>query len=105
MRTPALLCLAIGLSGCAESDPCTDDIGAWVMAKSFVEDRLKSPSSAKFPWYSEDRVTRLDECAFLVEGYVDAQNSFGATIRTDFLLRLKYMRGSDSYRLENLQME
>ena len=36
-----------------------DDISAFVMSQSFVEDRLVSPSTAKFPYITDAKVTKL----------------------------------------------
>lgn len=44
---------------------------------------LKSPSTAKFPSNDEWRVGKQDGKT-IVQGYVDSQNSFGATIRSEF---------------------
>jgi len=67
-----------------------DKIEAWVMAKEFVKDRLKAPRTAKWPWASTDQlVTYLGNREYLVDAYVDAQNSFGALIRTYFTCRLR----------------
>jgi len=47
-----------------------------------VESSLKSPSTARFSSSVSGHNTKEDN--FLVEGTVDAQNSFGATVRSSF---------------------
>jgi hypothetical protein len=47
-----------------------------------VESSLKSPSTARFSSSVSGHNTKEDN--FLVEGTVDAQNSFGATVRNSF---------------------
>ena len=54
---------------------------AWVCAIKYVEDNLKSPSTAKFCKYTDATVMRVGEDEYIIHGYVDAQNSFGATVR------------------------
>lgn len=101
-----VLLLLLGVAACGEGpDPCEDRTGAWVMATMFVKDRLRSPKSASFPGYRENRVTLLEQCAFLVDGYVDADNALGTSVRSNFLARIVYIRNSNSYRLEDLRME
>ena len=82
-------------------------IEAWVMAQQFVEDNLKSPGSADFGGVfndyqdPDDVVTDLGGGKFRVTAWVDAQNSFGATIRTAFVCELEYA-GNDRWRLTDL---
>lgn len=57
----------------------------WVLAQEVVLEHLKSPSTAKFPTYNNNDIEYLySGNTYTVFGYVDAQNSFGATIRTNF---------------------
>jgi hypothetical protein len=60
-------------------------IEAWVAAEYYVRNRLKSPSSADFPRYSENYVT-VQDGKIVVVAWVDAQNSFGATLRNTFIV-------------------
>lgn len=55
----------------------------YVFAQELVKDELKSPSTAKFPKYDKDFFSVKDKTV-TVKAYVDAQNSLGATVRTDF---------------------
>ena len=61
---------------------------AWVCAIKYVEDNLKSPSTAKFCKYTDATVMRVGEDEYVIHGYVDAQNSFGATVRQDWTVSL-----------------
>lgn len=56
------------------------------IAEEGVKKVLKAPSSAKFPSYSEYQMSK-DNGIITIVGYVDAQNSFGAMIRSYFTLR------------------
>jgi hypothetical protein len=58
------------------------------MAKAFVDKRLKAPATASYEDYSEKRVSYLGNCKYIVVGFVDSQNSFGAKIRANFSTRL-----------------
>lgn len=62
----------------SSSDDATD---AKVCAKKVVEDNLKAPSTAKFCSFTEMEAKDLGGKRWEVSGYVDAQNSFGATVR------------------------
>lgn len=95
-----LLALTFVLSGCGQETKeekdarlCDDEISAFVMATQFVESSLRSPSTADFPYYSDQEVQVVMEpnCRFTVLGYVDAQNGFGATIRQRWIVKLKYL--------------
>jgi len=59
---------------------------AYYCAEDFVERKLKSPSTAKFPKTMErsKHITDLGGGKFKINSWVDSQNSFGATIRTNF---------------------
>lgn len=76
---------------------------AYVMCQEFVESRLKSPSSAEFPWKSEIKVKSLDDHTYAVSGYVDAQNSFGANVRQNYVCKVKY-DGGDEWQLIGLSL-
>lgn len=87
-----------------------DKIQAWVMTQQFVEQRLKSPSTANFgsilkgTYQSpEDCVTDLGGGRFRSVGWVDSQNAFGATIRTHFVCELKYV-GGGKWQLESFDV-
>ena len=53
------------------------------MCQEKVKEILKSPSTAKFPVYTEWGF-KQEKNIFTVQGYVDAQNSFGAETRSNF---------------------
>jgi len=82
-------------------DDCTDQTAAYVMANEFVQQRLKAPSTAQFPTMSSSGVSisHQGNCTHIVSGYVDAQNSFGAMLRTAYTATLQYQRERNSWRL------
>jgi len=65
-----------------------DNRGACYMSHQFVEDRLKSPSSAKFQNCYDAYVSYLGNQTYSIYTYVDSQNSFGATIRTYYIAEM-----------------
>lgn len=66
----------------------TQEIGEW---KSFCETQveaiLKTPNSAKFPDYTEWAFSK-NKKTLVVQGYVDAENSFGVEMRSEFQLKI-----------------
>lgn len=58
---------------------------AKICAKNEVKKSLKSPSSADFPWNLGSVLSVNQESSYLVKGYVDAENSFGAEIRNSYV--------------------
>lgn len=72
----------IGLiSSGSDYDPSESNV--WSLAIRGVLDKLKAPSTAEF-CDREDATIRKSGSVWTVEGYVDAQNDFGATIRNKF---------------------
>jgi hypothetical protein len=72
-----------------------DNVGAWIAAQRFVKDHLKSPSTASFggafsEYQDPDKCVRsLGGGLYRVNGWVDSQNSFGATVRVHFTLKVQ----------------
>lgn len=62
------------------------DDDAFYCAQLIVEDYLKAPSTAKFCKLSDATVTHLGNGEYMVTGWVDAENSYGAMIRSDFVV-------------------
>lgn len=77
------------------------EAAAYVKCKEFVGDRLVAPSTAEFASYRDVTVVKLtnrtDE-VYKVVGYVDAQNRFGAMIRTEYVCEVAYL-GNGSWQL------
>jgi len=80
------------------------ELDAWGMCREFVEESLKAPRTAKFPWGYSKFTTHLGGGKYRVRAYVDAQNSFGALVRSDFDCTVQYA-GEDRWRLENLAID
>jgi cytoskeletal protein RodZ len=67
----------------SSSSSLEKDTYAQLHAEAFVKKYLKSPSTAKFPNYNEYSYD-FNGNKWTVKGYVDAQNSYGATLRQEF---------------------
>jgi hypothetical protein len=66
------------------SESISQAIGAWVMCQSRMNDFLKAPASAGYPLISELDYSSNGGTFIFPRAWVDAQNSFGAQIRTFF---------------------
>lgn len=81
---------------CSDStneDPNADRSSmAYIQCKGFVKSRLKSPASAEFPPNSSAKVYRpwADKQQYTVTAYVDAQNGFGANLRSRFICEIEW---------------
>lgn len=77
--------LTAGLTMCKKTliEICGGEFSARRAAIDYVQTRLKSPSTADFPLL-DMRYAMLECGVWSVRSYVDSQNTFGATIRTNF---------------------
>lgn len=77
---------------------------AWVVAEEAVKTKLKSPSTAKFPFSSISKGVDIKSSGdiYVVESYVDAKNDFGAVIRSNF--KVKFKRDGNSYILMEVKV-
>lgn len=64
-----------------------DKTSYYFMAQEIVLNYLKSPNSAKFPWNTDEIGFSKNGNMVSVQGYVDAQNSFGAEIRSQWTVQ------------------
>jgi len=76
-----------------------DRFDAIVIAKTAVMERLKSPSTAEFCGNSDYTVTCLGD-TWTVRGTVDAQNGFGAVLRSSFTVKFTFS-SSDRYTIDS----
>jgi len=66
-----------------------NSFAAYIMTEDWVKERLKSPSTAKFPDEKNEHTFKIDAHRYKIISYVDAQNSFGASIRTKFIAEVE----------------
>lgn len=76
---------------------------AFIYSQDCVEQQLKSPSTAEFPYDSEEFVTKIDEDTFIINSYVDSQNSFGAMIRTNYICQIT-LNDNDTYTCDSIEL-
>lgn len=78
---------------------------AYNYAEDFIEQRLKSPSTAEFPGVSEkdSHITDLGGGEYQINSWVDSQNSFGAMIRSKWSCKIIIADGK--VRAENIVIE
>jgi len=78
---------------------------AFIISQGYVKSALKSPSTADFPTL-DYQANLLGNERYTVSSYVDSQNSFGATIRSEWSAILKYNGGewadASNWNLESL---
>lgn len=77
-----------------EAPPRPPDRGsiydAYEVCKDEIRSRLKAPSTASFVGRASQVVEDRGEGRYLVDGEVDAENSFGAHIRSRYVCGLQY---------------
>lgn len=81
---------------------------ARIIAKREVTKKLIAPSTADFSGYADTQIGLLygrGEDVWIVKGYVDAQNTFGAMIRSTYEVVIVFEEGtSDSYKVESADL-
>lgn len=70
-------------------DTSSIQISAVFKSKEIVKTLLKSPSSAEFPM-GEQNCWLLPDSTIIVKGSVDSQNSFGAMLRSNYIVKYKW---------------
>lgn len=72
---------------------------AWYIAMEFAKKDLKAPATADFPSQFADGVKITDNGGgkYTIQGYVDAENSFGAKIRQHFIVEVEKQPDSDKW--------
>lgn len=78
----AILTIAAMFVGVGKYGFGTPEREAYTLACEHLRAKLKAPATAVFPPYDRKFVTQPEEHKLLVVAYVDAQNSYGALIRT-----------------------
>lgn len=66
-------------------------VEAYITSKKLVKARLISPSTADFPYACD--YSQTNDTSFIIKSYVDSQNGFGATLRTNYVMTLIYTGG------------
>ena len=94
----------------AEKQRSNDNLDAKTYDKLYIEKALKAHTTAKWQnsmdFYADnakDKKGQPIKDIWVVSGYVDAQNSFGAMIRTQWQVKLKKI-GAESWKLLDIKM-
>lgn len=109
LAPPAALLAAALLTACSPGDGKPLDEAAAVMCEDFVKRQLKSPGTAEFPGaldadYAKTSVlSDTKPWKYKVTGVVDSQNSFGATVRNDYVCTVS-TKDDDTWTLDDMQM-
>lgn len=73
---------------------------AGIIAQNIIKDNLKSPTSAQFP-FATTETYQVGKNLWEVNGKVDAQNGFGATIRNNWYVILQARANCNDYASPN----
>lgn len=76
------------------------DSDAFTIAKKIVKENLKSPSTAKFCSILQASISNSGN-SYTVIGWVDSENSFGATLRTNFIVTYSAIKRGDEIGYKN----
>ena len=74
---------------------------AFVMQQDAVRSRLRAPATADFPSSADVQV--LEGCRFMVRSYVDAQNGFGALIRTHYVSVIRHFPERRTWQVQSIE--
>lgn len=92
-----------------QAETCADRgrLEAFGISKRFVQKRLRSPSTAEFPSFRADGIVTkwIGDCDFHVTSFVDAQNGFGAKVRSTYDVTVTYLPGTKEWRLKEISIE
>lgn len=87
-----------------KTDVSTKKVEAYTASHQFIRDRIKTPTTAEFPWSADDATTYEGDSIFVISSYVDYQNEFSAKIRSKYIAKLKY-NGESKWQLLDLKMD
>lgn len=81
---------------------------AGLMAKDYVLASLKAPSTAEFDYTHRFKINETEKGVYEVASYVDSQNSFGAKIRSNWYVKIRYVSGDatikKNWKLEDIKI-
>jgi len=73
-----------------------DSLDAFLISKKFVLKNLKAPSTAVFPDNEYKCSINNADSTYIVTSYVDSQNSFGAQLRSTYIVTMKFTGRDES---------
>jgi hypothetical protein len=81
------IALALVISGCSDEP---SKVNVSTMAHQCVATQLRSPSTAEFSNFGQEAIIQLNDSTWMVDGHVDAENAFGASMRSQFVCVITY---------------
>lgn len=77
---------------------------ALVMSREHIKPLLKAPATARFARLGEAgvEIDTVAKCSYRVTAWVDAQNGFGAMLRTPYRMELRHDLRTDTWRAYDL---
>jgi hypothetical protein len=70
---------------------------ALIISQGFMKKQLTSPGTAKFAGiFDEQTYNKLNDGTYYVASFVDSQNGFGALIRTNYSMHMRFLGGDSS---------
>lgn len=107
-----LLSICFMFFGCGDTPAGKEDgmnIDAYLIANEYIKLRLKSPSTAEFLSRKESTIERSGQSVYIIHSAVDAKNSFGTPIRSNFMVKILYTGGDPdqgaNWKLLDLKMD
>ncbi len=89
----------------ARLDACTKaELYAFAVSQDAVRAQLRAPSTATFP-LSPILSQHVGNCQIKVLAYVDAQNGFGAMLRTNYMAMLSYEPDTERWQVKSIKMD
>lgn len=80
---------------------CEATAGHEAAGARLVKGQMKSPSTAKV---RVETANYLGDCKALLSGTVEAQNSFGVTLRQGYLAVTRFNKGAERYELDSFEI-
>lgn len=85
------------LFACGDNQPNSPTkLSALVMSQELVKQKLKAPSTAEFGATTDD-VQQLNDSTFIVNGFVDSENTFGAKLRSNYSATIIFKNDGTAY--------
>ncbi|MCD3211105.1 hypothetical protein G8T71_07020 [Clostridium botulinum C/D] len=108
-----LVCGLVGCSGEENESNKKEDITANIITitQSIVKENLKCPSTANFPWsFDEYNIKETNSknnnmIIYNVSGHVDAENSFGAKLRNNFVIKIECTQDLSKYKVLDVSIQ
>ena len=103
-----LLAAVIALPSCGGDEPESrtqpDSVTMYARCQPLIRQRLRAPSTARFPSITEVQAGTFgapEDSLYRIIGFLDAQNAFGGTIRSNFQCDMRWL-GEDNFRLVDI---